>query len=41
MINENNIESIKDNNNNKKRVTMVIILVTINEKVKLKLIAAR
>ena len=41
MINENNIESIKDNNNNKKRVTMVIILVTINRKVKLKLIAAR
>ena len=41
MINENNIESIKDNNNNKKRVIMVIILVTINEKVKLKLIAAR
>ena len=39
MINENYIESINDNNNNNsKRVTMVIKLVTINRKVKLKLI---
>ena len=38
MINEINIGSINDDNNNNKRVTMVIILVTINKKVKLKLI---
>ena len=38
MINEHNIGSINDNNNNNKRVIMVITLVTINRKVKLKLI---
>ena len=38
MINESNIGSINDNNNNNKRVTMVITLITINRKVKLKLI---
>ena len=38
MINKNNIGSINDNNNNNKRVSMVIILATINRKVKLKLI---
>ena len=36
MINEHNIGSINDNNSNNK--IMVIILVTINRKVKLKLI---
>ena len=38
MINKNNIGSIKDNNNNDRRVTIVKIIVTINRKVKLKLI---
>ena len=36
MINESNIGSIHDKNNNNKRVTMVIILVTMNRKLKLK-----
>ena len=38
MINKINIGSIDDDNNNNKRVTRVIVLVTINRKVKLKLI---
>ena len=38
MINKINIGSIDDDNNNNKRVTRIIILVTINRKVKLKLI---
>ena len=38
MINKNNIGSINDNNNNYNIVTMLIILTTINGKVKLKLI---
>ena len=38
MINKINIGSIDDDNNNNKRATRVIILVTINRKVKLKLI---
>ena len=38
MINKNNIGSIKDNNNNNRRKTIVKIIVTINRKVKLKLI---
>ena len=36
MINENDIGSIHDKNNNNKRVTMGIILLTINRKLKLK-----
>ena len=38
MTNENNTGSINENNDNNKRVTMVIILVPINRKVKLKFI---
>ena len=38
MINKNNIGSINDNNNSNNIVTMVIILITINRKVKLKVI---
>ena len=37
MINKNNIGSINDNNNNYNIVTTLIILTTINRKVKLKL----
>ena len=36
MTNKNNTWSINENNNSNKRVTMVIILVAINRKVKLK-----
>ena len=38
MINKNNIECINDNNNGKNIVTMVIILITVNRKMKLELI---
>ena len=38
MINKNNIGSNNENNNNKNIVTMVIIPITTNRKVKLKLI---
>ena len=38
MINKHDIGSIDDNNNNNEGVTMVIILVTINRYVKLKLV---
>ena len=38
MINKNNIGSINDNNNNNNIVTIAVMLIAINRKVKLKLI---